>query len=110
MHEPYRIHFEEVRSLLQSQQAKKKEVKCKEGSITVSIDLSGKDAKIECEHPLIKLGNALPWPDFIDMVVEDLKKTTLPIFCRNSTISPTGRSSTGSKVRRRRTEGTSMRD
>ena len=51
----------------------------------MAIDLSGRDASVRAtavrifvaeNHPLIKLAGALPWPSLIDLVVEDLKKTT----------------------------------
>lgn len=51
----------------------------------MSIDISGRDAKLESAsvriqvsdaHPLIKLGNALPWASLIALAVEDLKRTT----------------------------------
>ena len=51
----------------------------------MAIDLSGRDTSIRAtavrifiteNHPLIKLAGALPWPSLIDLVVEDLKKTT----------------------------------
>lgn len=51
----------------------------------MSIDVSGRDAKVESAsvtifvptvHPLIQLASMIPWALLIDMVVEDLKKTT----------------------------------
>ncbi len=51
----------------------------------MSIDVSGRDAKVESatvpmfvsgDHPLIKLALILPWVMMIDLVVEDLKRTT----------------------------------
>jgi transposase, IS5 family len=51
----------------------------------MSIDVSGQDAKliagvvsiqISPTHPLLQLGNALPWERLISIVAVDLKKTT----------------------------------
>ena len=51
----------------------------------MSIDLSGKDATLSSsiisipiseDHPLLRLGNLLPWDLLMSLVVEDLKKTT----------------------------------
>jgi transposase, IS5 family len=55
----------------------------------VAIDLSGQDSllkagivtiEISKTHPLIQLANALPWMELINLVVEDLKKTTYKGF------------------------------
>ena len=51
----------------------------------MSIDLSGMDAgltpklisiRINQSHPLVRLAGALPWPLLMQLVAEDLKKTT----------------------------------
>lgn len=51
----------------------------------MSLDMSGADAEVKAtgvnisvtaDHPLIRLGQALPWMDLMEMVVPDLKKTT----------------------------------
>jgi len=50
----------------------------------MSLDLSGQNARItssyiqihvQGDHPLLKLGNALPWEFLMALVVEDLKAT-----------------------------------
>lgn len=55
----------------------------------MSLDLSGQNARITSsyiqihvpnDHPLIKLGNALPWAILVALVVEDLKATTAKGF------------------------------
>jgi len=55
----------------------------------MSIDMSGSATPVAPaavsilvtnEHPLLRLANALPWALLIDLVVEDLKKTTTKGF------------------------------
>jgi transposase, IS5 family len=55
----------------------------------MSLDLSGQNARITSsyiqihvpdDHPLLKLGNALPWEFLMSLVVEDLKATTAKGF------------------------------
>ena len=55
----------------------------------MSIDISGRDAKLETasvkicvtrDHPLVRLANALPWPTLIDLAVVDIKATTAKNF------------------------------